>query len=933
MAQETTSKRDASFGTDPQPDHAMAYAALASMADAVYGVDTAGRFIFANAAFEAVTGYALSDLRGTPAARLHVPEAEALFTERRRQVSSGVTVSPVVETLLRLKDERWLPVELSISDLIMAGQIAGRVVVVRDLTARRRPEEVLPASEERRRSASPSTDAAASLEALWTEIRQRMGVCPSFFKLATPEPTIARALFDLAKIAYLDSPLPAVFKEKLFTSLSRFCAVQYCVARHMAFLLGRGYIAGDSEALALPVEEVAALLDEPLPDMAELSHLLAELEVQPALEAWPAFESRLGKLVRVACAMVFLEPERSARWCQALRQLFGPKRYEQLVLFLAFVRTAHFWTEVHPELALEGDVEMLLEEHETLADSIRNSADITRRFQIDERVAAEWRELRHTAALADALRQSEARLAAILEQLPVAVGAVDPDGRITLANALWRVYIPRQLPSYDPEGAKRWRAFTADGESIAPSDWPASQALRGQSVFGMDFLHRRDDGRDVWLRISSAPFRDDGGSLIGAICVIEDIDAHKRAEQALRESEVRFRSTFENAAVGIAHVGLEGRWLRVNGRLCEITGYSHEALRMRTFQDITHPDDLEADLAYLHQVHAGEIETYTMEKRYLRKDGGIVWINLTVSLVRTSSGEPDYYIAVIEDITLRKRAEAALRDLTATLEQRVAERTADLAQAMAEQQRLEREAQRAAHFALLGRLAAGVSHELRNPLAAVFLHVDLLAEELAQPSADSPALLAEYLAELKTELARVDDLVQDYLSLVRVHAIHCEVQDLGVAVAAWCHEFQEVVAAHGVTLQADGVEKLGLVAFHASTLRRALLNLVQNAAEAMPQGGTVILAAQSTADQVQLQVRDTGSGIAPERLSQLFEPLHTTKPGGTGLGLYIVQEVATAHGGQVTVQSVEGQGTTFTLMLPLASVEKGPETYTNMRLE
>ena len=795
MAKDPSSKREATFGTNPQPDHAVAYAALASMADAVYGVDTAGRFIFANAAFEALTGYALADLRGTPATRLYVPEAETLFTEHRRQMYSGISVPPIVETVMLLKDGRRLAVELSVSNLIMEGQIAGRVAVVRDLTARRRPEDVLPAS-----------DAAASLEALWAEIRQRMGVCPSFFKLATPEPTIARALFDLAKIAYLDSPLPAVFKEKLFTYLSRFCAVQYCVARHMAFLLGRGYIAGDSEAPALAVEEVAALLDEPLPDMAELSHLLAELEVQPALEAWPAFASRLGKLLRVACAMVFLEPEHAARWCQALRQLLGPERYEQLVLFLAFVRTAHFWTEVHPELALEGDVERLLEEHETLADSIRNGADITRRLQIDERVAAEWQELRHTAALADALRQSETRLAAILEQLPVAVGAVDPDGRITLANALWRVYIPRQLPSYDPESAKRWRAFTADGESIAPSDWPAVQALRGQSVFGMDFLHRRDDGRDVWLRISAAPFRDSAGNLIGAICVIEDIDA-------------------------------------------------------------------------------------------------------------------------------RKRAEAALRDLTTTLEQRVADRTADLEQAMVEQQRLERETQRAGHFALLGRLAAGVSHELRNPLAAVFLHVDLLAEELAQPSVDSPALLAEYLAEVKTELARVDDLVQDYLSLVRVHTIQCEVQELGVAIAAWCCEFQEVVAAHGVTLQADGIEKLGLVAFHASTLRRALLNLVQNAAEAMPQGGTVILAGQSSADQVQLQVRDTGSGIAPERLPQLFEPLHTTKPGGTGLGLYIVQEVATAHGGQVTVQSVEGQGTTFTLMLPLASVERGPETYTDMRLE
>jgi signal transduction histidine kinase len=199
------------------------------------------------------------------------------------------------------------------------------------------------------------------------------------------------------------------------------------------------------------------------------------------------------------------------------------------------------------------------------------------------------------------------------------------------------------------------------------------------------------------------------------------------------------------------------------------------------------------------------------------------------------------------------------------------------------------------------------------------LHVDLLEEELRDPSPADPEVVPEALTAIKTNLARVDDLVQDYLSLVRVSTIQRQVQDLGAAVQAWCREFQGIVAALGVTLQVEGVETLGPVAFHASTLRRALLNLVQNAAEAMSQGGTVILVGQSTADQVQIQVRDTGNGIPAEHLVQIFEPLHTTKPGGTGLGLHIVQEVLAAHGGQVTVQSVVGQGTTFTLTLPRAA--------------
>jgi PAS domain S-box-containing protein len=876
-------ERHTTFGTAPQPDYAIAYAALASMVDAVYSVDRAGRFTFANAAFEAMTGYTLAALRGTPAIRLYVPEAGALFTERRRLMDRGITVPPVVETVLIRKNEQRLPVELTMSNLITESQSAGQVVVMRELTAHAPTEAAGHASQEQQQVVSLSHDTEISLEPLWAEIRQRMGICPSFFKLATPEPTIARALFDLAKLAYLDSPLPAVFKEKLFTYLSRFCHVQYCVARHMAFLLGHGYVAGDSQAPTSSVEEVLALLDEPLPDKAESSAILAELEGQPVpLSDWPVFDSHIGKLFRIACASVFLEPEQSARWCQALGRLLGPKRYEQLMLFMAFVRTAHFWTEVHPELALEGDVHTLLKEHEALASSIRNGADQTRLFQIGERVAAEWQELRHTAALADALRASEARLAAILEQLPVAVGVVDTNGQIILANALGRSYICQQIPSRDPESPKRWRAFAADGKLIAPSDWPGAQALRGQSVPGMDFLHMLDDGREIWLRISATPFRAGDGNLIGALCMMEDIDARKRAEQALRESEARFRSTFENAAVGIAHVGMGGHWLRVNGRLCEITGYDRDELLTRTFQDITHPADLEENIAHLQKIYTGEIATYTTEKRYIRKDGDIIWIHVTVSLMRQSSGEPDYCISIIEDITRRKQAESALHDLTATLEQRVAERTTALEQAMAEQQRLEREAQRAEHFALLGRLAAGVSHELRNPLAAVFLHVDLLAEELAQPSVDSPAMLAEYLAELKLSLARVDDLVQDYLSLVRVHAIQPEVQDLSVAVAAWCLEFEEFVATHGVTIEQEGLERLGTVAFHASTLRRALLNLVQNAAEAMPQGGAITLAGQSIADQVLLEVRDTGPGLPQSVWPSCLSPCIPPSRGGQG---------------------------------------------------
>ncbi len=130
-----------------------------------------------------------------------------------------------------------------------------------------------------------------------------------------------------------------------------------------------------------------------------------------------------------------------------------------------------------------------------------------------------------------------------------------------------------------------------------------------------------------------------------------------RDQENLRRSEERFRVTFEQAAAGIAHVGFGGEWLRVNQKLCDIVGYTREELLQRTFQDITHPDDLDKDLELFGRLMAGEIPTYSMEKRYFHKDGSIVWIDLTVSAASDEEGKPEYCISVIEDITERKRAE------------------------------------------------------------------------------------------------------------------------------------------------------------------------------------------------------------------------------------------------------------------------------------
>jgi PAS domain S-box-containing protein len=206
-------------------------------------------------------------------------------------------------------------------------------------------------------------------------------------------------------------------------------------------------------------------------------------------------------------------------------------------------------------------------------------------------------------------------------------------------------------------------------ELIVPDVYEAeSVAIHTTVVSGgtvlKEILRRHKDGRLVPVEINASPILDSSGKVTATSITYRDISERRHAEEvrrALADSEARFRVTFENAPVGMAHVASDGRWIRVNEALCRILGYPPDELTAKSFQDVTYPDDIAASVARVDQVRDRKADRYDADKRYLRKDGAVVWARLTVSCVRKSDGSIDYLVTVVEDISARKHAEEELR--------------------------------------------------------------------------------------------------------------------------------------------------------------------------------------------------------------------------------------------------------------------------------
>ena len=278
--------------------------------------------------------------------------------------------------------------------------------------------------------------------------------------------------------------------------------------------------------------------------------------------------------------------------------------------------------------------------------------------QLEQANAALRAEIAQRKLVETELRATEERHRVFAEIVPVVLFEIDSSGAVTYVSPSWGRVTGRPLEDVLGLG---WHRF------VHPEDRERMMAIWAETVgsgepHSASYRYRTIKGQYRWVFFCVAPLQDEGGTVRRWFGATTDIDHIVRAGQSLRETETRFRATFENAAVGITNIAPDGRYLRVNDKFCAITGYPREELLAKTFADLTHPDDVEPGLVAIRRLLAGEVATSAREKRFIRKDGTTVWVRVTVSLARTANGEPDYLIGIAEEIGERKRAEEALRD-------------------------------------------------------------------------------------------------------------------------------------------------------------------------------------------------------------------------------------------------------------------------------
>jgi len=509
-------------------------------------------------------------------------------------------------------------------------------------------------------------------------------------------------------------------------------------------------------------------------------------------------------------------------------------------------------------------------------------------------VIAAVRDITERKQAEEALRFSEARYRALFRDNPIMIVTLDADWTMLTVNPTCASQLGYAIDEL--EGESVLKLFHED-------DHPAvAEQLRmclqnPDHVYHWQFRKVRKGGEALWVEEMAQVVYDLNGT-INLLVVCQDITERKLTEEALQESEERFRATFNQAAVGIGHVAPDGRWLVVNQKYCDITGYTEEELKSLTIREITHPDDLDTSMKHFQLLLDGKLGNYSLEKRYIRKDGSAVWVNLTASAVTDAGGNPKFLVGVVEDISARKQAEEEIEKLNTDLAARAAE---------LESANLELEA-----------FGYSVSHDLRKPLTVINSYCQVILE-MCGTSLDEQC--RAYLKEIYDGTLRMNRLIDALLNFSRLS--HCEIKPETVDLSVMAGHITDELRAAEPERRVSFAIAEGVTADGDPTLLRVVLdNLLGNAwkytgarEEAVIEFGVTEVEGQPACF-----VRDNGAGFDMAYAEKLFIPFQRL-PGadefrGHGIGLATVERIIRRHGGRLWAEGEPGKGAIFWFTLP-----------------
>ena len=440
-------------------------------------------------------------------------------------------------------------------------------------------------------------------------------------------------------------------------------------------------------------------------------------------------------------------------------------------------------------------------------------------------------------------------------------------------------------------------------ELLHPEDIPkvlsaTENDFHHQSRSDIDFRIILNDGKIRYLASSGIIFRDAQNKAERMVGIVLNITKHKELEATLRESEEKFKSAVEYSAIGIALVGLDGKFLKVNKALLDIVGYTKDELLDIDFQTITYPEDLKADLAFVHQLMAGTRDTYQMEKRYFHKNRHLVWIQLNVSIVRNEAGEPLYFISQIQDITQRKNAEMEIARINAMLKARTIKLEV-----------LNKE---------LESFSYSVSHDLRAPLRSIAGYAQILNEDYSQKLDNEGN---ETLQTIIRNAGKMGQLIDDLLEFSRLGRKEIEKNkiDMNGIVEGIIQELKAQEQDRVIHVKTHPLEEITV---DVQMIKQVWVNLISNALKYTrnTEVAEIEIGGNATAKEICFYIQDNGVGFNmnyTDKLFNVFQRLHSAEEfEGTGVGLALVKRIVERHGGKIWAEAKENEGATFYFTIP-----------------